>query len=153
MKYKIGDRVRLKSIDWYHANKNGDGCVVISDDGYLYNLFFTKNDAQYCGKVFTISDIVDGAYVFEEMETGYYYCDEMIDGLEDETIPTEYLKMTYELFHKLPSQQIVPVKFEDIPNKIAEILSKVLKNKVEVKGNGITSEIIAKINTNGQNKN
>lgn len=153
MKYKIGDRVRLKSIDWYHANKNGDGCVVISDDGYLYNLFFTKNDAQYCGKVFTISDIVDGAYVFEEMETGYYYCDEMIDGLEDETIPTEYLKLSYELFHKLPSQQIVPVKFEDIPNKIAEILSKVLKTKVEVKGNGITSEIIAKVNTNGQNKN
>lgn len=153
MKYKIGDRVRLKSIDWYHANKNGDGCVVISDDGYLYNLFFTKNDAQYCGKVFTISDIVDGAYVFEEMETGYYYCDEMIEGLEDETIPTEYLKISYELFHKLPSQQIVPVKFEDIPNKIAEILSKVLKTKVEVKGNGITSEIIAKVNTNGQNKN
>ena len=153
MKYKIGDRVRLKSIDWYHANKNGDGCVVISDDGYLYNFVFTKNDAQYCGKVFTISDIVDGAYVFEEMETGYYYCDEMIDGLEDETIPTDYLKISYELFHKLPSQQIVPVKIEDIPNKIAEILSKVLKTKVEVKGNGITSEIIAEINTNGQNKN
>lgn len=153
MKYKIGDRVRLKSIDWYHANKNGDGCVVISDDGYLYNLFFTKNDAQYCGKVFTISDIVDGAYVFEEMETGYYYCDEMIDGLETETIPTEYLKLSYELFHKLPSQQIEPVKFEDIPNKIAEILSKALKTKVKVKGNGITSEIIAEINTNEQNKN
>ena len=65
LKYKMGDRVRLKDIDWYHANKNGDGCVVISDDGYMYNLHFTKNDAQYCGKVFTISDIVDGAYVFE----------------------------------------------------------------------------------------
>jgi hypothetical protein len=140
MRYKIGDRVRLKSIDWYHANKNGDGCVVISDDGYLYNLFFTKNDAQYCGKVFTISDIVDGAYVFEEMETGYYYCDEMIDGLEDETT-TEHLKITYELFHKLPSQQIEHVKFEDIPNKIVEILSKTLKTQVNVKGNGITEEI------------
>lgn len=148
MKYKIGDRVRLKGIDWYHANKNGDGCVVISDDGYLYDLFFTKNDAQYCGKVFTISDIVDGAYVFEEMETGYYYCEEMIDGLESETIPTDYQKITYELFHKLPSQQIEPVKFEDIPNKIAEILSKALKTKVNVKGNGITEEINITIGKN-----
>lgn len=147
LKYKIGDRVRLKSIDWYHANKNGDGCVVISDDGYLYNLFFTKNDAQYCGKVFTISDIVDGAYIFEEMETGHYYCDEMIAGLESETIDTEYLKLSCELFHKLPSQQIEPVKFEDIPNKIAEILSKSLKTKVKVKGNGVTSGITVEINS------
>ena len=147
MKYKIGDRVRLKSIDWYHANKNGDGCVVISNDSYLYDLLFTKNDAQYCGKVFTISDIVDGAYVFEEMETGYYYCDEIIAGLENETIPTEEFNLTLELYNKLPSQQIEPVKFEDIPNKIAEILSKALKTKVNVQGNGITDEIIIKVKT------
>lgn len=147
LKYNIGDRVRLKGIDWYHANKNGDGCVVISDDGYLYNLFFTKNDAQYCGKVFTISDIVDGAYIFEEMETGHYYCDEMIAGLESETIDTKYLKMTCELFHKLPSHKITPVKIEDIPNKISEILSKSLKTKVKVKGSGVTSGITVEINS------
>ena len=147
MMYKIGDRVRLKGLDWYNANKNSDGCVVISDNGYMYNLLFTKNDAQYCGKVFTISDIVDGAYVFEEMDTGYYYCDEMIAGLENETFPTEAFKLSLELFKKLPSQQIEGVKFEDIPNKIAELLSKALKTKVDVQGNGITDEIIVKIKT------
>lgn len=145
MKYKIGDRVRLKSINWYNANKNNDGSVVVSDDGYLYELHFTKDDSKYCGQVFTISDIVDGAYIFAEMDNGYYYCDEMIDGLENETIPTEELKLTLELFKKLPSQQIEGVKFEDIPNKIAEILSKALKTKVDVQGNGITDEIIVKI--------
>lgn len=82
-----------------------------------------------------------------------YKCNEMIDGLETETIDTKYLKLTCELFNKLPSQQIEPVKFEDIPNKIAEILSQALKTNVNVKGNGLTSEIIAKINTNGENKN
>ena len=87
------------------------------------------------------------------METGYYYCDEMIDGLETETIDTKFLKLTCELINKLPSQQIESVKFEDIPNKIEEILSKALKTKVKVKGNGVTSEIIAEVNTNGQNKN
>ena len=81
------------------------------------------------------------------METGYYYCDEMIAGLESETIDTEYFKMTYELFHKLHSQQIVPVKFDDIPNKISEILSKTLKTKVKVKGNGVTSGITVEINS------
>ena len=54
----------------------------------------------------------------------------------------KYLK----LFNKLPSQQIKPVKFEDIPKEIERILSKVLKNKnIKVNGNGLTEPINIKI--------
>ena len=51
----------------------------------------------------------------------------------------KYLDMSLELFNKLPSQQIKPLKLEDIPKEIERILSIVLKNKnIKVNGNGLT---------------
>lgn len=47
----------------------------------------------------------------------------------------KYLDLTLELFNKLPSQQIKPLKPEDIPGEIERILSKLLKNK-NIKVNG-----------------
>lgn len=57
----------------------------------------------------------------------------------------EYLKLSVELYDKLYSSQIESVKYEDIPNKIGEILEKCLKKKVEVKGNGLSGDINVKI--------
>lgn len=54
-------------------------------------------------------------------------------------------KITLKLFEQLHSQQIEGVKTEDIPNKIAELLSKALKKKIEVKGDGIKADINIKI--------
>ena len=54
-------------------------------------------------------------------------------------------KITLKLFEKLQSQQIEGVKLEDIPNKIAELLYKTLKKKIEVKGDGIKTDINIKI--------
>ena len=44
MKRKVGDKVRVKSLDWYNKNKH---------DGHLG--FFTESMSQYCGKVLTIT--------------------------------------------------------------------------------------------------
>ena len=57
----------------------------------------------------------------------------------------EYLKLSVDLYDKLFSSQIEPLKYEDIPNKIAEILEQCLKKKVEVKGNGLSGDINVKI--------
>ena len=57
----------------------------------------------------------------------------------------EYLKLSVELYDKLYSSQIEPLKYEDIPNKIGEILEKCIKKKVEVKGNGLSENINVKI--------
>ena len=57
----------------------------------------------------------------------------------------EYLKLSIDLYDKLYGPQIEAVKYEDIPNKIAEILEKCLKKKVEVKGNGLSEDINIKI--------
>ena len=58
----------------------------------------------------------------------------------------EYLKLSIDLYDKLYSPQIEAVKYEDIPNKIAEILEKMSKEKrFEVKGNGLSGDINVKI--------
>ena len=64
-------------------------------------------------------------------------------------IDEKYLELSLELFNKLPSQQIKPLKIEDIPKEIERILSKVLKNKnIKINGNGLTEPINVEIEKN-----
>ena len=61
-------------------------------------------------------------------------------------IDKKFFELSLELFNKLPSQQIKPLKPEDIPGEIERILSKVLKNKnIKVNGNGLTEPINVEI--------
>ena len=61
-------------------------------------------------------------------------------------IDKKYLELSVKLFNELPSQQIKPLKTEDIPGEIERILSKVLKNKnIKVNGSGLTEPINIKI--------
>lgn len=48
---KVGDTVRIKSIDWYNQNKNAEGAV---------NVFctFTRCMSEYCGKEYEITNII-----------------------------------------------------------------------------------------------
>lgn len=51
MEYKLGDRVRIKSFDWYNQNKNEDGIVRCGDkvfDDYM---------SVFCGSIVTIGEI------------------------------------------------------------------------------------------------
>ena len=55
MRYKVGDRVKIKSIDWYNENKNEIGIVKIGTG--LQN--FGWDRVKYCGKTLTIRDIYE----------------------------------------------------------------------------------------------
>ena len=81
LKFKVGDRVRIKSIDWYNENKDKDEIVELSTH------LFTPGMSQFCGKVMTISDVFEdiddnGVYYMEEID--YDWTDEMIEGLVEE---------------------------------------------------------------------
>ena len=82
MKYKVGDRVRIKSFEWYNENKDKNGNVHCGDkvfDDYM---------SVFCGSVVTIGGVYpyNGYNIREDM-----YCrawtDEMIEckveGIED----------------------------------------------------------------------
>ena len=81
MKYKEGDKVRIKSLDWYNENKTSEGCLVCGSSHI--------NPEMICmlGKIVTISSVEGNHYRIKEY--GWNWTDEMIEGLvEEETKPT-----------------------------------------------------------------
>ena len=56
MAYKVGDKVRIKNLDWYNNNKDEDGDVP---DNTMGVLFLREND--WClGKEFIIKEVYHG---------------------------------------------------------------------------------------------
>ena len=82
MKYKVGDKVKIKSLDWYKANKC-KGFVMC--DG----LAFIKDMTEYCGKELTIDSIyIDHnskyEYTMKEPKIRWIFNEGMFEGLADD---------------------------------------------------------------------
>ena len=98
MRYKKGDKVKIKSLDWYNANKNEKGIIPCGD----YN--FTELMTPLCGKIVTITDFeYDSGYIILEDDMVDAWTDEMIEGL------------ALEKGSELPSVVYVPYIIEDSP--------------------------------------
>ena len=66
--------------------------------------------------------------------------------MKKELSEKELLELVKKVASKTIGADIEPVKYEDIPNKLAATLSKCLKKKVEVSGNGLDGkDIIVKV--------
>lgn len=108
MKFKVGDKVRVKSLEWYNENKNEDGLVYVDK---TTNIFFTDVMKWMCGYVMQIKDVCDDYYkVF-----GYagIWQDWM---LEDEVIKEEecpVLKVLNSIQKRMTKEQA----FEYLSNK------------------------------------
>lgn len=84
LKYKEGDKVLIKDIDWYYENKNILGNVECGD------ALMTFEKTRFCGKIVTISSISDvtDTYGIEEDNGLWRWTDEMIEcKVEEETKP------------------------------------------------------------------
>ena len=66
MKYKVGDKVKIKSLSWYNKNRNEYSSVVQNGISFTYSM------SEYCGKIATIASI--------ESDNEHYIID--IDGGE-----------------------------------------------------------------------
>lgn len=75
-KYKVGDRVIVKSLDWYKAGKDINGTVHVP-------CAFVREMSSMCGEVVTISFVGTGYYSIEEH--GYMWSDEMFVSFADES--------------------------------------------------------------------
>lgn len=71
MKYKVGDKVLIKSIDWYNKNKDIRG--IVRKCGFVMKM------AEYCGQIATIMSIVDGHYDLDIDNGIFYWTDEMFE--------------------------------------------------------------------------
>lgn len=75
-KYKVGDRVVVKSLEWYNRNKNYDGNVNVPQ-------CFVSEMSRFCGQVLTISYVYPNS-CYHVIEAGFSWSDEMFEGLESE---------------------------------------------------------------------
>ena len=72
MKYEIGDKIRIKSLDWYHENKQMHirSCIECGE------LLFTPYMSKFCGEIVEIADIKNGCYMDTKV---HFWTDEMIE--------------------------------------------------------------------------
>lgn len=86
MKYKVGDRVRVKSLEWYNKNKDKEGYINHSDI-----VFFDPGMSKFCDSIITIKNIHidDGAYSVKE--NSYYWTDDMLEeNVEEKSLQCEF---------------------------------------------------------------
>ncbi len=76
MEYRVGDKVRIKSLDWYNENKDEDGYIY--DGSYTFFPCMSK----FCGKTFEIAKVHSNCYNVKELcAKTLDWTDEMIEGL------------------------------------------------------------------------
>ena len=80
MRFKVGDRVRIKSLDWYNENKDEDDIVICGEFNFIVPM------TKFCSKVLTIHEDVADGYIMSEDKDGYVWTDEMIEGLAEEEV-------------------------------------------------------------------
>ena len=80
LKFKVGDRVRVKSLEWYNDNKDAEGLVYLDKEGIV----FDETMANLCGKIVQIEEINRTGYFI------YGYSGFLQDWmLEDEVVNEE----------------------------------------------------------------
>lgn len=84
MKYNIGERIRVKSLDWYNENKNEFEQIRCN------TAYFQPTMSRFCGSILTIKNINIDTYNVEE--NTYYWTDDMFEGLAEEGIYDEEFK-------------------------------------------------------------
>ena len=79
MRYKKGDRVKIKSLDWYNQNKDGFGLI------FCNNICFDEKMTEFCGKTVTIAaQRNENHYFIMEDNCLSFWSEDMIEGLADE---------------------------------------------------------------------
>ncbi len=79
MEYEVGQKVRIKSLDWYNENKDERGEIKFE------NGIFTNLKSLYLGYIMTVAEItLENQYIFHEDKYQTLWTDEMIEGLVEE---------------------------------------------------------------------
>ena len=93
MKYKVGDKVKIKSLEWYNQNKNSSGEIGC----FCQN--FVKDMSMYCGDTATINSVSSYRYTLD-IDEGYWAWDDLMfedDSLNEADSDSAELKDTIEV--------------------------------------------------------
>lgn len=81
MKYKVGDKVRVRQWDDMAKEFGFSGCTKSNID--ILGCLFTNNMKKFCGSVVTISNITsdNSRYLIKEDDQNWYWTDEMLEDM------------------------------------------------------------------------
>lgn len=72
MKHQVGDKVRVKSLEWYESNKNKNNIVKLGNGAVFADIM-----REYCGKELIIVEVYEGFYKTEG--NGFCWYDDMFE--------------------------------------------------------------------------
>jgi hypothetical protein len=73
-KYKVGDKVLIRSIDWYNKNKYEDEYVSFVSFNHGFDDFYEIH-VEYCGQIATITDVYEEYYFYAiDLDHGEHSC-------------------------------------------------------------------------------
>lgn len=81
MKHKVGDKVRIKSREWYEKNKDKNGDILCG------GMFFVEDMNRYCGKIATITE-ANATYKIDIDDHEFSWTDGMFEDDEPRTSET-----------------------------------------------------------------
>ena len=87
MKYKVGDKVKIKSLDWYNSNKDALGNIDCGKYSFIDEM------VMYCGKTLTVECVHLDSYDFIEDLYRFVWTDDMIECLVEPAALNESSKM------------------------------------------------------------
>lgn len=114
MKYKVGDKVKIKSLVWYNKNRNEHSSVVQNWISFTYSM------SEYCGKIATIASIGgDNEYYIIDIDGGdWYWYDWMFEDDFTENIVESKISNESELMANdstsINIKEVNKTTFEDI---------------------------------------
>lgn len=123
--YKVGDKVRIKSLNWYNENKDKDGEIVCGE------FVFLENMKKFCSKTLTILEDVDDGYLMLEDDLGYVWTDEMIEELVEEETKLKHEDEINGEYYSTPKYLVKPsgYQFKDENDTVIYAQKAVLEKK------------------------
>lgn len=79
MKYKVGDKVKVKSREWYNKNKNKYGTFICNN-----GVYFQPTMSKFCENILIIKDVDKVVNAYKVEGNDYYWVDDMFEGLVKE---------------------------------------------------------------------
>lgn len=90
MKYKIGDKVKVKTLEWYNENKDEYGYI------FSHGIYFVPRMTMFCGCVMTINAIDNASdnNIYYVKENDCVWTEDMFEGLANYKENMDYIEIT-----------------------------------------------------------
>lgn len=120
MKYKVGDKVKIKSLDQYNANKTKGNEV------YLEGIVFLQLMSKYCGKVATIIYACRYGYSLDIDGGHYSWIDEMFEeNINDMETKEIIIPQGWEIDEVRGNKIILMESKKELPKTWKECIAKI----------------------------